>query len=135
LDSEKQELQIKVKDLEAKTQSIELGNVVVSPEPAVKATKTKKQNITKAPATKKVQPPKILEGKVLVVNKDYDFVVVNLGGKDGVRAGQIFSVYHGTKYLGDVKVEKVHDSMAAANFSVSLKEKISEGDKVVQKVK
>jgi hypothetical protein len=50
--------------------------------------------------------------------------------------GDIFSIYHNNKDIGEVKVEKVHDSMAAAGFSASdIKDKVSEGDKVVQKVK
>ena len=73
---------------------------------------------------------------VLVVNKDYDFVVTNLGSKDGINAGNILSVYHKNKYLGDIKVERVHDSMSAAGFTATaVKEKIVEGDKVVRKGK
>ena len=73
---------------------------------------------------------------MLVVNKDYNFAVINVGSKDGVRVGATFSVYHDAEYLGDVKIEKVHDSMAAAGFvTAALKNKIGEGDKVVQKKK
>ncbi|HNX81663.1 MAG TPA: hypothetical protein PKL77_05905 [Candidatus Omnitrophota bacterium] len=73
-------------------------------------------------------------GKVLVINKDYNFVVINLGSKDGVSIGDIFSISHAGKYLGDVKVEKVHDTMAAAGFMTQgMRDKISEGDKVTLK--
>jgi len=50
--------------------------------------------------------------------------------------GQYGAVFHNNKYLGDVKVEKVHERMAAAGFlSSETKDSISEGDKVVQKAK
>jgi uncharacterized membrane-anchored protein YhcB (DUF1043 family) len=129
LSDKKAELETKLKELDVKAKGVELGTIVVSGEGAGGAT------TTKGPARE--QPGKAataLEGKVLVINKDYNFVVINLGGKDAVKIGDTFSVYHGNKYLGDVKVEKVHDAMSAAGFvSADLKGKVSEGDKVIQK--
>jgi len=62
--------------------------------------------------------------------------VINIGSKDGVAIGSEFSVFNSDKLLGDIKVEKVRDSMAAAGFvSADLKDKINEGDKVVKKGK
>lgn len=145
LEDKKNELEVKVKDLEekarqAETQGVELGKIVVSPEggapvqkPAkpAKPAKPEKEKPTQRPA-----PSSELEGKILVINKDYSFAVINLGSKDGVDIGNVFSVYHSNQYLGDVKVEKVHDSMAAAGFvSADLKSKVNEGDKVVRKTK
>jgi len=76
------------------------------------------------------------EGKVLVVNKDYNFIVMNLGSKDGVRVGDIFSIYRNNKNIGDVRVEKIHDSMAAADFLIKdMKDQVREGDVVVEKNK
>jgi peptidoglycan hydrolase CwlO-like protein len=114
LDSEKIALESRLKELEIKSQQqrVELGTIVVSPE---------------KPAT--------LEGKVLVVNKDYNFVVINLGSKDGVSLGDAFSIYQDDQHIGEVKVEKVHEAMSAAGFvSDDIKDKVKEGDKVVQKV-
>lgn len=135
LQVKKAELETKIKDLEsqkAEAQNpVELGKIVVGPEAtpaaeiAVKSSGEEPKNETSDLG---------LEGKVLVINKDYDFVVINLGTKDGVDIGSIFSVYHNNKYLGDIKIEKVHDSMAAAGFvSLEMKDTISEGDKVVLK--
>lgn len=117
LESKKTELETKIKDLEARleTQGVELGKIVVAPTVPTEASP---------------------EGKVLVINRDYDFAVINLGSKDGIGSGAIFSVYHNNKYIGDVKVEKIYDSMSAAGFiSDNLKDKINEGDKVVPKGK
>lgn len=142
-ESEKAELEGKINDLEARLeqiqieesqeQKVELGTIQVVPqigEPtvsegtAVSVEQPQEEEIVRGSS----------EGKVLVVNKDYNFVVINLGVKDGVRVGDIFSVYHNNKYAGDVKVEKLHDSMAAADFlSKDMRDKVSEGDKIVGK--
>lgn len=122
LESKKAELETKIKVLETQSQGVELGKIVVSPE------KPKETSSTTFEAS--------LEGKVLVVNKDYNFAVINLGSKDGIDIGSVFSVYHNNKYLGDIKVEKIYDSMSAAGFvSSDLKDKINEGDTVLRKSK
>lgn len=129
--SKKIELEKKIKTLEAQalpaqSESVELGKVVVTPEGAVFS--SEKAGAVKQPAAS--------EGKVLVVNKDYGFAVLSLGSKDGIELGNIFSVYHGNKIIGDLKVEKVHDSMSAAGFLTSgMQDKVIEGDRVVRKTK
>ena len=150
LETQKSVLEKKVADLETKTQNIELGNIVVSSEQPAKqpaklpAAKEKKAKPVKAKPAKPAKTEKAavipatggMEGKVLVVNKEYDFVVISEGAQDGLQIGDEFAVFHGNKYLGDIKVEKLHDNMAAAGFlTTDLKDKISEGDKVAQKVK
>lgn len=146
LETKKAELEVKIKDLEQKAQGVELGKIVVTPEnaavPVVKAQEkppVKKQDAKKQDKISKkdkkepvVIPP--LEGKVLVVNKDYNFVVINLGSKDGVNIGDVFSISRNDNFIGDIKIEKVHDSMSAAGFlSDDAKALVNEGDKVVQK--
>jgi flagellar basal body-associated protein FliL len=127
MQQQKTELEAKIKNLESISSGVELGKVVVAPAPAVKPGKK-----SAAPAAPQ---GKSLEGKVMVVNKDYNFAVLNLGSKDGVNTGDEFSVYHAGKVIGVLKVEKVHESMAAAGFPEELKNIISENDKVAQKAK
>ncbi|MDD5155698.1 MAG: hypothetical protein PHF11_04340 [Candidatus Omnitrophica bacterium] len=118
----------------AKPMGVELGKIVVTPEtgkgpaaPQPAQPATKGNNFAAVPA---------LTGKIIVVNKDYNFVVINLGASDGVSVGEVFSVSRKDKYIGDIKVEKVHDTMSAAGFvSADLKNKFSEGDRVVLKTK
>lgn len=125
-DSKKMELETKIKDLDAKSKSaVELGKIVVSSETKLPTETTSLESTSKK-----------LEGKVLVVNKNYNFAVINLGTKDGIDIGDMLSVLHNNKYIGDVKVEKVHDSMSAAGFvSMEMKDKVNEGDKVSLKAK
>jgi len=156
LEAKVNDLEIKSKDLETKLQGIELGTIVVSPEASAKkkkaekaakkkeAQKAAKQSVKAEP--KKEQPAASqekavaasrgsgLEGTILVINKDYNFAVINLGSSDGVKVGSVFSVYHNGNLVGDIKVEKVHDSMSAAGLvTPDTKEIISEGDKAVLK--
>jgi chromosome segregation ATPase len=120
LESKKKTLEEKVKGLEEKVQNVELGKIVVNPED----TGSGADQVAPSAGAK-------LEGKIAVVNKDYNFAVINLGNKDGVTVGSIFGVIHNNKNAGDLKVEKVHDNMSAAGFvTPDMKDKIAEGDKV-----
>lgn len=110
---------------------------------AEKAEKAKAKKEAKIVTKKIEQPPAPTpnisaaaqqEGSIAVVNKEYNFAVINLGNNEGVKLGAVYSVFHNNNYIGDVKVEKVHESMSAAGFvTEELKDKITEGDKVVEK--
>ncbi|MDD5252274.1 MAG: hypothetical protein WC416_00345 [Candidatus Omnitrophota bacterium] len=148
IEQKKTDLEAKIKDLESGTSGVELGKVVVNneiaPAPKVEspvvekgadaaaAVEPKKDQKQEAAAVPLANP---LEGKVTVVNKEYNFAVINLGQKDGVKIGDQFSVTRESKVIGDLKVEKVHESMSAAGFAAELKDLIQENDLVVQKVK
>lgn len=136
INAEKARLEEKLKTLEAKS-DVELGKIVVSPESSQAGAQVEKTGkAVQAPAAGSAVATQGLEGKVLVLNKEYNFVVINLGAKDGLAAGELFSVYRGNTYLGDVKVEKVQDVMSAAGFVADgVKNKVKEGDRVVKKSK
>ena len=71
------------------------------------------------------------QGQVVVVNREYDFVVVNMGRNRGLSIGQEFKIIRGEEVLGKVKVEKVYDELsAAAILPESQKNNIREGDSV-----
>jgi hypothetical protein len=159
MQQQKTALEAKIKNLEAGSSGVELGKVVVNPEtgkpangaaaagnkmvdkkpaaPNAKAAKPVKKEqpaapVAMSPAAMAAQP---LEGKVMIVNKEFNFVVINLGSKDKVNIGDEFSVFHDGKLIGDLKVEKVHEFMSAAGFSADLKDLIKENDKVTLKTK
>ncbi|TAM37891.1 hypothetical protein EPN54_04815 [bacterium] len=133
IQQQKDELETRLKELEAGSSGVELGKVVVNSE----AVKEKPAAPVSSKVEKKTEASKVNvpEGRVMVVNKEYNFAVINLGSKDGVKTDDLFSVYHGGKIIGELKVEKVHESMSAAGFSEDLKNIISENDKVAQKAK
>ena len=64
----------------------------------------------------KVQTGRRFSGKVLVVNKRYDFVVIDLGKDHGMETGVVLILHRGRKFMGKVIVEKVYDRMSAASL-------------------
>ena len=71
------------------------------------------------------------QGQVVVVNREYDFIVMNIGRNHGLSVGKEFQVIRGNEVLGKVKVEKVYDELsAAAILPESQKNNIREGDAV-----
>jgi len=56
------------------------------------------------------------DGRILSVDVDTEFVIVNLGEKDGISEGTIMSVYRGKEYLGDVRVTRIQPELSAADL-------------------
>lgn len=108
LKNEETNLQKKIADLEEKTRSINLDKIVVNtvdanaPAPAY----TKPGQSAKSP----------LQGKVLVVNKDYSFIVTDLGQDKGVQKGMVLEVREGGAVLGKAEIDKVYDTMSSATI-------------------
>ena len=74
------------------------------------------------------------EGKILAVNKEYSFVVVDLGRADDIRLGDILSVYRDDNFVGSVKVEKVEDNVCTASILPSWKNEEFKEDDEVKKI-
>jgi len=100
LKSEKKKLQDKISDL--KESSVDLDKIVVSPSPASALSATKES------------VKELLRGTVLVVNKEYSFVVTDLGQDNGIENGMKFEVRDGTELLGVAEINKVYDTMSSA---------------------
>ena len=56
------------------------------------------------------------KGRILSVDQDTEFVIFDLGVQDGVKQGDMMSIYRGQDYLGDIKVTRVQDKMSAADL-------------------
>lgn len=70
-------------------------------------------------------------GTVLVVNKEFNFIVISLGEKDGLKPGQSLEVLRANRVIGKVQVERVYENMSAANLlPEQTKTEIKEGDTV-----
>ncbi|MBF0384468.1 MAG: hypothetical protein HQL27_01225 [Candidatus Omnitrophica bacterium] len=63
-------------------------------------------------------------GRILSVDTDTEFVIVNLGQKDGIKSGLVMAVYRGKEYLGDIKVTRVQNEMFAADVLPPLSAKV-----------
>lgn len=105
LESTRDELESQVLELAAQP-TVELGKVVVSGaagQPVVEV-----QDTTRSVAVAGT------DGQVMVVNLEYEFIVMNLGKSHGLSVGQEFHIVRGADVLGRVKVEKVYEDLSAA---------------------
>ncbi len=100
LEKEKSWLEDKFSDL--KESSVDLDTIVVSPS-------------AKAAQPEPVAAP-LLRGRVLVVNRDYSFIVTDLGKDDGVQKGMVFEVKDVRDLLGKAEVDKVYETMSSASM-------------------
>jgi hypothetical protein len=81
-----------------------------------------------------VNPQNGTKGHILSVDTDAEFVVFNLGLKQGVKPDDVVSLYRGDEYLGDVKATRVQDEMSAADIIPPLSsQEIRKNDTVVLK--
>jgi hypothetical protein len=79
-------------------------------------------------------PSDLPDGRILSVDRDTNFVIVNLGEKDGLQSGHVLSVYRGEEYLGDIAVTRVQAEMSAADLIQPVSSKIvRKNDQVVSK--
>lgn len=72
-----------------------------------------------------------LTGKVLAIDKENNFVVVDLGEDSGVRTGQTFQVYRGAKKIAVLEVVQVRRGISACDVTQEFTPVIV-GDKVVK---
>lgn len=57
-----------------------------------------------------------LRGRVVTVNKEHNFVVIDLGKQDGLSIGNKFNVYRKDMFLGSVEIIQARDRIAAADI-------------------
>lgn len=55
-----------------------------------------------------------MQGKILVVNKEYSFIVTDIGQDKNIQKGAKFDVMDGAKFLGQAEIDKVYDTMSSA---------------------
>jgi len=103
LKKEKTGIEKRMADLKEK--SVDLDKIVVDTSEAVVPEKV----VARKPAVKE-----LLKGRVLVVNREYSFVVTDLGKDDGVENGMLVLVKDGTSLLGKAEVDKVYETMSSA---------------------
>ncbi len=63
-----------------------------------------------------VNPSDGTRGRVLSVDKEAEFIVCNIGLKQGIKSGDVLSIYRGDEYLGDVRVSRVQEELSAADI-------------------
>jgi len=61
-----------------------------------------------------------LNGRILSVDIETEFVIVSLGEKDGIVVGNVLSVYRNENYVGDIKITRLQSEMSAADLVLPL---------------
>lgn len=69
-------------------------------------------------------------GRILVVNDEFNFVVVSFGKNDGLEGGEVLNIYRDGKLIGKVQVEKLYDAISAATILDGKAGVYKEGDTV-----
>ncbi|MCK5305987.1 MAG: type II secretion system protein GspD [Candidatus Omnitrophica bacterium] len=77
----------------------------------------------------KSNPGGLLKGEVLVVEKKYNFAIINLGEDDGLKAGDILPVYFKGKFVGDIKVVEFRQGMTVVDTTKA--PGVKEGYKII----
>ena len=98
LTNEKMDLEKRIVELQEK-QSVNLDKIVVNSD----------ENYNSSQAVKPV-----MQGKVLVVNKEYSFIVTDIGQDKNIQKGMKFDVMDGPRFLGRAEIDKVYDTMSSA---------------------
>lgn len=84
--------------------SVQLPPIVVRPHPEISVVRPQPQAAAD------------YTGKILAVNKENNFVVIDLGEDAGIKVGDTFQVYSGNERIGTVEVIKTSKSVAACDI-------------------
>lgn len=101
--------------------SVDLGSVIMPAVPRAPLVVQRQFDVEETPSE--------VQGEIIAVNEEFDFVVVNLGRSNGIEKGARFFVYRGGRALGEARVEMVHENLSAATLTVPGL-KVEAGDKV-----
>ncbi|OGX38040.1 MAG: hypothetical protein A3C36_06645 [Omnitrophica WOR_2 bacterium RIFCSPHIGHO2_02_FULL_52_10] len=99
---------------------VELDEIVVNPH-AVGAEEDTLHSTASVPLDMTVNTlDSFVEGRILSVDVETEFVIVSLGENDGLSVGNVLSVYRNNDYLGDIKVTRLQPKMSAADLITPL---------------
>ncbi|MDP2044559.1 MAG: hypothetical protein Q8K15_05265, partial [Candidatus Omnitrophota bacterium] len=70
---------------------------------------------TQSSEKEKAEPP-VFPGKILAVNPDNNFVVIDLGVSSGVKPGDAFNVYREGKSIGSIEVIQARSNISACDI-------------------
>ncbi|MCX5687755.1 MAG: hypothetical protein NTV71_03830 [Candidatus Omnitrophica bacterium] len=108
-----------VKSQEVRAEAYHTPNEVKLP--TIRAQKTA---MLTTPSLERIGEKEELKGKIVTINMEHNFVVIDLGKQDGIDIGNKFNVYRGETLLGSVEVIQARDKIAAADIK-DLKEGMS----------
>jgi hypothetical protein len=72
--------------------------------------------IVRPPSEAPPEPGQALVGKVLAVNRDHNFVVIDLGEDAGLRVGDTFRVYRDSKVVANIQIIQARKTISACDI-------------------
>ncbi|MCM8797899.1 MAG: hypothetical protein NC821_00310 [Candidatus Omnitrophica bacterium] len=87
---------------------VELPPVVVKQE---EGEKSSAHQILPSPI--KFSPPRTEQANVVLFNEKYNFVILNIGRRDGVMEGMLFDLYENKTEIGRVRIKEVRERLSA----------------------
>jgi len=63
------------------------------------------------------QAESLVQGQVLWTNPDQQRVMISCGANSGLQPGRRFTIWRGAKYLGEVRISKVFQTMSACDIT------------------
>ncbi|MBL7068498.1 MAG: hypothetical protein ISS34_01395 [Candidatus Omnitrophica bacterium] len=126
----KEALEAKVRSMMEK-KGIELEKIEVKRGYRVEEPKEEKIFKPQIPGKKESASKPDTKTTVLVVNRQFNFIVTNIGKLDGAGIGSELDVYRGGEFIAKTRIEKLYDKMSAATILPEWKRaRIKEGDQV-----
>lgn len=120
-------LKEKKAESEIKKTTIELSPIVVRPLSEEKIEEKKVEVVEEAVKEEEeveietAPEPRKLSGKILSIDTENNFVIVDIGKDHGVELNRYLDVYRGSKKIGRVQVIKIRDSVSACDIINSTK--------------
>ncbi|MDD5477833.1 MAG: hypothetical protein PHG87_06535 [Candidatus Omnitrophica bacterium] len=71
--------------------------------------------VRSSPYSEKAEVP-LFPGKILAVNAENNFVIIDLGLSSGVKVGDMFNVYRAQKSIGSIAVIQTRDNISACDI-------------------
>jgi len=82
-----------------------------------------------------VVTPGELTGKIVRANKNYNFIIVDLGKNDGAKPGMSLTAYREDKQIGEIIIEKVYDELSVCKSTFEwVGNELDAGDTIKGKV-
>ncbi len=72
--------------------------------------------IRTSPLEKITTPSSHSKGRIITINREHDFVVIDLGRQDGVDVGTYFDVYRGSFTIGSIEVIQARGKISACDI-------------------
>lgn len=74
------------------------------------------QTAKEVPSVMNFNPPQTEQANILLYNEKYNFVILNIGRKDGVVEGMIFDLYDKQENIGQIKIKEVREKLSAGEI-------------------